>query len=442
VTGLLYFWIGVCIASVLAALMMLRREKLSLGLPVAYLFALLLIHLPGAWLYALGRGREYPSVIELGIRLTAIGAVSFVVGVWLVRLGRRPQPAKRVPYNHKFWVFCLVGGWTLVYGVSILLSLPTVGAVVEKGGAVWMLGVMLGLAHALRRGDLRAAALWGSAMFVYPILMLMLGGFMSYGSTAVIIVCSLLAVSTRKVWKVIFSIVLASYLALTVFANYFAIRDTLRLAVWGGAPISQRIDIATDAMANATLLDVDNRNHAKALDERLNQNYFVGLAAERLANKQVDFLYGRSVWEGVLALVPRALWPNKPVYAGSGTMVTDMTGLRLNIDTSWGVGNVMEFYINFRMVGLIGGFLLLGGLIGWCDLKAASALRSGKLGDSIIYFLPAVAMIQPNGSVIEITGGAGAALAAAFAWRAGWRAWLRFRQYRFAPQRHPALSRP
>ena len=39
----------------------------------------------------------------------------------------------------------------------------------------------------------------------------------------------------------------------------------------------------------------------------------------------------------------------------------------------------MEFYINFGLAGIIGGFTLLGWLIGFLDLKAASAERRGDL---------------------------------------------------------------
>ena len=52
-----------------------------------------------------------------------------------------------------------------------------------------------------------------------------------------------------------------------------------------------------------------------------------------------------------------------------------MTGLELNQDTSWGVGNVMEFYINFGLPGVVIGFLVLGWLIGALDFRAASAER-------------------------------------------------------------------
>ena len=157
-----------------------------------------------------------------------------------------------------------------------------------------------------------------------------------------------------------------------------------------------------------------------ALDARLNQNSFVGLAATRIDLHQIDYLYGRSVWEGALALVPRALWPEKPVFAGSGSIVANFTGLNLNKNTSWGVGNVMEFEINFGWFGVIGGFFILGWAIAKLDRSAALAEFRGDFGNTILFFLPAVAMIQPNGSLVEVVGGAGAAVGGGLFFRWIW----------------------
>jgi hypothetical protein len=100
-----------------------------------------------------------------------------------------------------------------------------------------------------------------------------------------------------------------------------------------------------------------------------------------------------------------------------------MTGLQLSESTSFGVGNVMEFQVNFGIVGVVVGFLLLGFLLGWLDRAAALAERSGNLGRTFVYFLPAVALIQPNGSIVELVSGGVAAWIIAHAWQWTWRMW-------------------
>src|SRR5262249_2576562 len=112
-----------------------------------------------------------------------------------------------------------------------------------------------------------------------------------------------------------------------------------------------RVGSVIDAVADAQWFDPANEKHLAALDQRLNQNYFAGLAARRISQGQVSYLYGRSIYEGLLALVPRLFWPDKPVFAGSPRIVAEMTGLYLSENTSFGIGQVMEFQINFGIPG-------------------------------------------------------------------------------------------
>jgi hypothetical protein len=432
------FPILVCLTSFAALVWIIRRDPISLGIPIAYLFLLLLIHVPGAFAHLVGNAILLDSdLTERGIVFTSIGAVCFVIGVFIsraqpsgvapVRVADRFQAmrlaASSMAERHHFALFCLSAGWFFTYGLSFLRDIPTLGAAIEKGGGVWMLGVMLGLRDALQRRDRKWVSIWLGSLAVYPIMMLILGGFLSYGSTAVIIVLSALAVATRSHAKVAAGFVIAVFLGFNVFLSYFEHRDAIREAAWGGAPFAERVEQSWDMITDFSLFDAANESHLNALDQRLNQNYFTGLSARRLELGQVEYLHGRSIWEGLIAVVPRAIWPEKPVTAGSPKIVGEMTGLILSDTTSFGVGNVMEFHINFGIPGVIGGFLILGWLIGILDRKAAIAEAKGEYGLTIVYFLPAVALIQPNGSMVELVGGSVSALIAAYGWRAGWRHW-------------------
>jgi hypothetical protein len=414
----------VCVASLFVLLYLLRRDQLSLGLPVAYLGSLLLIHVPGAFAHLVAADRlPGYEFVEAGIFYTAIGCVCFVAGVWLAHATARQSPPPQPANRRAFAYFCLIGGWLFVYGLSPLTRIASLGAVIETGGAIWMLGTMLGLRAAVQAGSLQRALIWGAALAVYPALMLLLGGFLSYGAAAAMIVLAILTISARTYARASIGIVVASFIGLTFFVNYFDHRDDIRTSVWGGASMENRLGSVTDMFASLHLIDLDNEKDLTALDERLNQNMFVGLAAARIQQGQVDFLDGQSVTDGVIAIIPRAFWPDKPTAAGSGQMVAQITGLQLNEDTSWGVGNVMEFYINFGIPGLVIGFSALGWLLGTLDLGAAVAERRGDFKSLTLFFLPCVAMIDPNGSIVEITGGASAALLAAFGWRWGWTLW-------------------
>jgi hypothetical protein len=412
----------VCLAALLWLLWLLRRNGVSLGLPIAYLYSLLLIHVPGALAHIVGRDFLLNSdLVEIAMRFTALGSMCFVAGVWLARSSTPKATIHREAERPLFWWFCLIGGWSLIYGLSPLFRIPSVSAAVDKGAGIWLLGVLLGLRAACQRGDLKRIGIWLGALMVYPVLMLLLGGFLSYGSAAIIVVCSALTVSMRSYWRVGIGIAVFAFVSLSIFVTYFHHRDDIRDQVWGGAPLEARISSVIDTARDFEWLNPANRQHLIALDRRLNQNYFVGLAVRRIQQGQVDYLEGDSVWQGLLALVPRAFWPEKPVFSGSPQIVAKMTGLRLSPRTSFGVGNVMEFQINFGIPGVVVGFFVLGWLIGMLDLKAAVAEARGDLGRIPLFFLPCVALIQPNGSLVDLFSGSAAALVGAFVWNFVWK---------------------
>lgn len=178
--------------------------------------------------------------------------------------------------------------------------------------------------------------------------------------------------------------------------------------MWGGAPLEDRLNATFDVVRDFEWFSSDHGEQVNALDERLNQNCFVGLAAKRIESGEVSYLYGRSLWEGLISLVPRAIWPDKPVFAGSPKIVSEMTGRVLSPNTSFGVGSVMELQINFGTAGVVVGFLIFGFVLRRLDRKAAMAERRKDYHKLMAYFLPAAAIIQPNGSMVEIFSGAAA----------------------------------
>lgn len=419
-------YIFICLAAFLALLWLLRRDRFSLGLPIAYLYSLLLIHVPGAFAHVVGGDFLFNTdLVQIAMRFTAIGAVCFVLGVWWAR-HRSPSAAPlSANLDRKgFCLFCLAVGWISTFALSPLYSIPSVSAAVIQGGAIWMLGVMLGLRTAVHKHDFRWMAFWLGALTVYPAAMLLVGGFLSYGAAAVILVFSVLTISAQRYWHAIGGITLFVFLSLSVFVTYYQYRNEIRKEVWNGAPMDTRIDSVMTAVNDFQFVDPTNRDHLYALDARLNQNYFVGLAARRIEQGRVNYLEGESVWEGLEGLVPRVFWPDKPVFAGSPQIVSKMTGLRFRFDVSIGVGNVMEFQINFGTPGVVVGFLLLGWLIGTLDLRAAMAEHRGDLGKVILFFLPCVALIQPNGSLVELFSGSAAALVGACVWYWAWKRFI------------------
>ena len=429
--------IVICMACLVLLLWLLRRNGPSFALPFAYLSLLLLNHIPGAVAPLMDREISgHLSEVAEGIRLTAIGVVSFLIGVWYARRQTQeqrlsPQPPSRdsiFPEDRAFWIFCLLGGWLFTFGLTPLRNLPSIGAVIYNGGAIWMLGVLLGLRWSVRNKRRGWTFIWFTCLAVYPAMILLTAGFFSYGATAALVVVCGLTVAGRAFARVFVAIGLTIYLGLSLFATYFEARDRIRNVVWSGASMERRLDAVSEIATGWKWFDATDQLILLGFDLRLNQNYFVGLAAQNINARRVDYLYGSSATDAVLALVPRALWPGKTVFGGSPEIVGKMTGLRLSSTTSFGVGNVMEFYINFGLWGLIGGFLLLGWAMGRFDHRAALAEARGDYATAILFFLPCVALIQPLGSMVELAGSASAAWLGGYFWKWGWARWKERKQ--------------
>jgi hypothetical protein len=163
--------------------------------------------------------------------------------------------------------------------------------------------------------------------------------------------------------------------------------------------------------------DPYNQSHLYRVDSRLNQDFLVGAAVQRLEGGFVPYAEGSTLTDAALSLVPRVLWPDKPVVGGSGDLMSTYTGYRFAEGTSVGIGQVLEFYINFGTTGIICGFFLIGGLLVLVDRAAFAALESGDLFRFARWYLPGLGLLQVGGSFSEVASTAGAGFVMAIALR-------------------------
>jgi hypothetical protein len=128
-----------------------------------------------------------------------------------------------------------------------------------------------------------------------------------------------------------------------------------------------------------------------------------------------DFARGETLIEALLAPVPRIFWPDKPMVAGSGDLVSRFTGIQFREGTSVGIGQVMELYVNFGEWGVFLGFIVIGAILTYVDRAAAVKRDCGDWPRFLLWFLPGICLLQAGGSLVEVTASAGAAWIVAFA---------------------------
>jgi len=403
----------------LLAVVRSRRNTPGTGLTLAYLFNLSLIHWAGAAIYVLPGYRDQNSrFTELGFEQTVYGVAAFAFGSlvftpllanrgFLRRSPENHQPDSRLPK-----AYIAAGVIFYVLSSTFIGRLPTASAIVSTGQELVIAGLCLCCWKARQEGDKRKLAAWLWVALLMPFVTVITQGFLGYGVVAVLIVLIFVSSFVRSPLKIALVGVPVIYLGLTVFVNYMRDRNEIRASVWGGESFSDRIDKLTDTIATFEWFDPANQEHLQRIDGRLNQNLLVGAAVARLSETG-DYARGETFWDALLAIVPRAIWPDKQIQAGSGDLATRFTGIKFAEGTSVGVGQVMEFYANFGTLGVVIGFMIMGVVVTTLDWQAGERLARSDLHGFVLCFLPGISLLQVNGQLVELTASAAASLVVA-----------------------------
>lgn len=425
----LVIWIS---AIVLLILIRWRRKVAGSGLVFAYLLSLSLIHWFGALIYVFPwyeyswNALWYPGfnsnwVIE-GFRLAAYGVVSFIVGSLLPAIFfslRRPSFSvkEKVGYaaDPRLPKAYVITGFTLYFLLTpILGGTPTLTVILSSGLSLMVVGVGLGMWKAWQSKDRRAFRRWlFCGITGFPFLTLMGQGFMSFGTSALLSVVAFVISFYRPRWRVVVLGILFMYLGLSLYVTYMRDRKDIREVIWGGQSMVNRIGQLCQSISTLEWFNPYDQTHLMRIDSRLNQNLLVGAAIEQLATSQ-DYAKGETILQSVLALIPRVIWLDKPLTAGGNWLVSRYTGLTFGESTSVGIGQVMEFYVNFGVTGVIAGFLCLGFIVAVFDEFARVHLLRGDWQGFTFWLLPGLSLTHVEGSFVEITASVGGAMVTAF----------------------------
>ncbi len=402
--GLLLVWIAAVFA---VALVRWWRKEHGCGLTIAYLLNLWLIHWLAVALYVLpGYQNNDPHIVELGFEQSMYAVLAFAFGSvvltpFVMNLGLFPRAVAHTPDANlpKAYIWLGIGAYLVLSKVS---ALPSATAVVATGQQLVIIGLGLCCWQAWRQRRYRLLAAWLGLTLLLPFITVVTRGFISYGAAAALTVLIFTSTFVRSRFVVVIAGVVIGYLGLSVYVTYMRDRGEIREAVWGGQSLLDRTDRVTTTIKSFEWLDPSNNDHLARIDERLNQSYLVGAAVSRLSDVG-GYAHGGTLWEALLALIPRAIWPEKPMVAGSGVLVTEYTGIQFAAGTSVGIGQVMEFYVNFGTLGVLIGFTIMGIAVTVLDLLAAECLAVGDLHGFVLRFLPGISLLQVGGSMVEIT---------------------------------------
>jgi hypothetical protein len=420
-------------------LMAWKPDPRSTGLPLCYLFSLGAIHFVGAWISMLPRGpAEDPTAVTLGFRECVVGVLVFAAAASLMEsclrgadrrrsqlvrepagfkgLGSRPILGRRGIHNDSRRVRVIYLGLGALCGATapLVRGVPGLSAMVHSGSYLVVAGCCLGCYECFHAGRRFRMLGWVAASGVCPVFTMFSSGFLGYGVFAVLMVLCFGLVHYRPRWHAGLGLVVLGYLGLSLYVTYMRERDNLREAVWGGQPALARISVLSRIFTEFEWFTPADSRQLQSIDDRLNQNYLVGVAYANLEAGLLPWAGGQTFWRAGQALIPRLFWPDKPVVAGSGNLVSAYTGIPFAEGTSVGLGQVLEFYIGFGRPGVVLGFFLLGLIVKGLDWKAARCLEAADPVGFAFWYLPGISFMQTGGTVAEICGTFAASLVLVF----------------------------
>jgi hypothetical protein len=188
----------------------------------------------------------------------------------------------------------------------------------------------------------------------------------------------------------------------------------LRRAVWSGSSLEDRLGRAEHMFVQFEWFDPWNTRQLDYMNGRLNYNWIVGAAASHL-HLTKGYGEGETIWMSFAALIPRAVWADKPIQAGSMNFVSRYTGVKFAEGISVGMGQIFEFYVNFGTSGIVIGMFIIGFLVGYADQRAGAELRWGTDISFARWFLIGIFLNLVGGSLIEVVP----SIVLAIVWTAG-----------------------
>jgi len=393
----------------------------ALGLTVIYFYGFVSNNVPGASLLLIDWYEYLPKYqTYTGFLTSTIGAVAFALGAAVVHLFSRLDQTEMKKATIDEDTSTNIENFALVLlGMSILANIAIlfVGGIASISAIVSALTLLSTIACYIWiwLGNINFKSKIGLlfCLIVYPLYMLIGGGFLGFGITFISSLAIFYVLQRRTNAAVIVILPLAAFLAFSFSISYLVVRTEFRSVVWESASLGDRFEALDRLVDQFELFDTDNIEHLRMVDIRMNQNWLVGVAVESVETGRTEISYGQSLLVAAVAWIPRAIWADKPVSAGSGNLVSDITGLEFDKQTSIGASHWLELYANFGIWGMTIGMFLLGVFIRFLDLGAGRALRQANIGKFVFMAFLGSAFLNTLGSFSEsISAFAANALAA------------------------------
>jgi hypothetical protein len=420
------------VAWITLTVMIVRRTiaRGSVGLPASFVLTMTVFY-GGCFVYAVpgythlrSGGHWYlaqhafsETDVMRGTFLSLLGLFGFALGSGIffpkLRGAATTGPRTRFvlpPVHYQKAVLRLLGGIAAAsYAMHFLrISFPMSDALVELGRNLAVVVVCLGafLAVQQKQPTLR----WILIASLIPLYYFFIQGFVSFGFIfSALLVAFWMAqmqspTTAANLSMRVLIVVMVVYGTLTCFVAWMSFRDQVRLIVWQGVEGSI-LDLLVSAITQTQLFSLGNFDSLDLINIRLNQNIFIGRMIEQHAMFPELQEWGATLVILPLVLLPRLLWQSKPIRGGNDLM-EQHTGMHFSETSTFGTGQVFEFYINFGYVGVLLGFVVVGLILTRIDRLAQQHLNAGDYLAFARLFVVGIVAIDPLLQPFFIVNGA------------------------------------
>lgn len=402
-----------------------RKREYSAGVVLTYVALFSGSHAMQGAVYAMPwyTPRYEPALIFAGFVQSTIGLISLAVAtmviVPIVRQAIRksrsslpqtsPMPIDEPQSSSRLPMFYIATGLIAYFILTpIFSSVPTLSAFVSGLYRLFHIGLALAFWQAFtapKRNSLRLLVLIGLTIF-WPVVTITNEGFLGYGLWPTVFIFILVILRQRRPLLPLVLLPVTLYLGLSLIVTYYGERPVIRGVVWGGSEFETRVNTLIQVIENNTrAFNIYDGQQLSYIDERLGLNRLVGLGIRRLDTGINQYAGGQTILDAALMIIPRAIWPEKPIELGGQAMVNLYTGVYMYGDTSVALGQVLEFYVNFGILGVVAGFIVFGLLLAAVDQGSARAVRTGNYYSAALWLIPAFGLLLPENSLIAVVGG-------------------------------------
>lgn len=357
-------------AAVLGVWMSCVHREGGIGIGVRFLFAFNMVQmfLIGPPLYVFSGLAESEAEYrnrEAAVQLVLFCLLGFVVGAYFVvpaLYGRRLRLEEAwKPFMHprrldQQWLvarqlmYVAIG---IMFAYPVLSRLPTVRAIASQLLLVLDTSLTCMTLNVLLSGRRDRLAMIFGGVAVLAVYRAVVSGFLGGTMMTGLFLLALLTMGRSANWRNWVVLGLWLYLLLVPYGIWLSVRDNLRASINRNASISERFESIDFKGTEPRMLNFWDPHDLKLIQHRIDQSNLLAEAMEYTPAVEPYAQGGTIVDEVLVSLIPRFLWPEKPVALGGSAFVARFTGRRFDWKTSVGVNYLFEFYVNFGPLGAV-----------------------------------------------------------------------------------------